>query len=56
MMDPTPELHRDPGVAAEMAANAVLSYLRQCGITEQNEKRLWITKVFDAVRAKELNH
>ena len=55
-MDQYPELHRDPGVAADMAANAVSNYLRQCGLTEQNEKRLWIAKVFDAVRAKELTH
>jgi hypothetical protein len=46
----------DPESAAKMAVNAVLNYLRQCGITEQNEKRQWIDRVFARVRAKELIH
>jgi hypothetical protein len=55
-MNEPPDLSRDKEAAAQMAAKAVSNYLRECGITEQNEKRLWITKVFDAVRAKELIH
>jgi hypothetical protein len=55
-MNEPPNLHRDAEAAADMAVNAVLSYLRQSGITGQSEKRQWISKVFDAVRAKELIH
>lgn len=55
-MNEPPDLHRDPEAAADMAVNAVLSYLRRCGISDQNEKRKWLTKVFDRVIAKELIH
>ena len=55
-MNEPPKLHRDKETAAQMAAKAVSNYLHECGITEQSEKRLWISKVFDAVRAKELIH
>lgn len=53
-MDAPPELHREPEVAAEMAANAVLSYLHECGIEGHNDKSAWIKNVFDKVVAKEL--
>lgn len=52
-MEQTPELHRNPEAAAEMAANAVINYLRQLEIVDREERRLWIARVFDAVRARE---
>jgi hypothetical protein len=53
MMDDTPELHRNPEAAAEMAANAVTRYLRESGITDPVARDSWIAKVFEAVRARE---
>lgn len=55
-MNEPPDSSRDPEAAADMAVNAVLSYLRRCGITDQSEKRTWIDRVFARVRAKELIH
>lgn len=55
VVDEAPELHRDPEAAAEMAVNAVLIYLRQCGVTGE-EKLKWINRVFERVKAKELIH
>jgi hypothetical protein len=39
-------------VAAEMAVNAVLNYLRECGIQEHDERRAWIAKVFEKVNQR----
>jgi hypothetical protein len=55
-MNEPPDLSRDKEAAAQMAAKAVSNYLRECGITEQSDKRMWISRVFDVVRAKELIH
>lgn len=52
-VDP-PQLH-NPKAAADMAANAVIHYLNQSGITGHDERRNWITQVFDRVRANELD-
>jgi hypothetical protein len=54
MEEDPPEL-RNPKAAADMAANAVSHYLKQSGITDQNEKRKWIEQVFDRVKANELD-
>jgi hypothetical protein len=51
-----PELHRDPEAAADMAVNAVIEYLRGCGIQGEENKRQWISRVFERVIAKELSH
>ena len=55
-MNEPPSLYRDKEAAADMAVNAVVNYLRECGITDQSEKRTWIDRVFARVRAKELIH
>lgn len=47
--------HKDPEVAVEMAARAVLGILRECGIEGEQEKRYWITRVFDRVIAQEFS-
>lgn len=51
-MEKLAELHREPEAAAEMAANAVLKYLSECGIVEQDAKQKWIAKVFEAVKTR----
>lgn len=55
MTDPS-ELRRDPEAAAEMAANAVLRYLHGCNLEGDQSKKEWLAKVFEKVKAKELNH
>jgi hypothetical protein len=55
-MNETTDLHRNPDAAEDMAVNAVVSYLRGCGLTDQNEIGRWIKRVFDRVRAKVLIH
>lgn len=46
------ELHRDPDAAAEMAANAVLHYLRGCGVRGHEEAEKWIQKVCERAISK----
>ena len=48
-----PDLHRNPEWAAEMAVNAVLKYLHECGVEGEDNKRQWITQVFGLVIARE---
>lgn len=50
------DLHKDPEAAEEMAANAVIRYLHECGVEGDRQKRQWITRVFDQVIARELTH
>lgn len=45
-------LHLDPEAAAEMAVNAVLFYLAQCGIRNKVERSTWLRKVFDGICAR----
>jgi hypothetical protein len=51
--EPLGELHRDPSLAIQMAANAVLSYLRDSNIEGVEERRWWITQVFNSVMERE---
>jgi phage I-like protein len=53
-MNDLPELHRDPDAAAEMAVNAVLKYLHECDVEGLENKRKWIEKVYERIKAKEL--
>jgi hypothetical protein len=50
-MEKPPELHLNPEAAAEMAANAVLSYLNQLEMGKE-ERRRWIKKVFAVVESR----
>lgn len=45
------EDNKQPEALAQMAANAVLGYLKECGLHSQ-EAEEWIKKVFELVRAK----
>lgn len=47
-----PKLHQDPEAAAQMAVNAVLKYLKECGLRTQDEKQAWISKVFWKISAR----
>jgi hypothetical protein len=49
------KLHRDPSLAIQMAANAVIRYLRESGIDGAEERRWWITQVFNSVMERELH-
>lgn len=53
MVETPPVMHHDPEVAAEMAAASVHRYLKECGVVGREERRAWIAKVFERVRAGE---
>lgn len=55
MNDERREFHTDPAAAAEMAANVVVGYLRDCHIEGYAEKKHWIDLVHEKVIAKELS-
>jgi hypothetical protein len=38
-------LHQDEELAAKMATNAVLNYLRACGLKTSGQKRHWLTRI-----------
>jgi site-specific recombinase len=52
-VEETTELHHDPEAAAEMAVNAVISYLRACGLKEADQRIEWVTRVFERVVSRE---
>lgn len=51
-MEELPDLHRDPEAAAEMAANAVLFYLRNLDLREKEAKLYWIHGVLELAVSK----
>jgi len=51
-MDENVVLHRDPELAEEMAANAVIYYLQECDLREQSARRDWVERVFARVISK----
>ena len=51
-----PDLHRNPEWAAEMAVNAVLRYLSECGVEGEDNKRQWIAKVYEMAIAKQFSN
>lgn len=52
-MEESPSLHREPDKAAEMAVNAVHSYLTQSGIVDRKQRRVWLNGVCQAALARE---
>jgi hypothetical protein len=43
----TAELHKDPVVAEEMAADAVVQYLHEANVEGEQDKKQWIQRVFE---------
>jgi hypothetical protein len=51
-MDTPPQLHSDPEKAAEMAVNAVISYLNGSGLKEHNDRNAWVDQVCAKIRSR----
>jgi hypothetical protein len=51
-----PDLHRNPEWAAEMAVNAVLRYLSECGVEGEDNKRQWINRVCEMAIARQFSN
>jgi hypothetical protein len=50
-MNETLELHKNPEAAANMAALSVTNYLKGLELEGYQEKRQWLSSVFDKVLA-----
>jgi hypothetical protein len=47
------QLHRDPEVAIQMAANAVLHYAKESGVADHKEiQAWWIDRVCEEIRRR----